>query len=174
MKNWKLIVGIAVVALVSAGIGAGVMAYFQTRNAAPVFAFRYHDMPWNRMPSREPNFPQGMRMPTGTMHELMEESLSEALDVSPEAFEKLLSESEDWEEIAVQLDLTEEQLEQRLEEARGLAIEEAIEQGYLDEDKAEWMREHMEGMWRWFRGGPPFGHHMNFFGRGGMGFHHPW
>jgi hypothetical protein len=174
MKNWKLIVGIALVALVSAGIGAGVMAYVQTRSTAPELLSRYDDMPRYRMPSRGSHYPRGLRMPPGTMHELMEESLSEALEVSPEAFEELLSESEDWEEVAEKLDLTEEQLQRRLEEARSLAIEKAVEEGDLDEYQAEWMREHMGGRWRWFGEFLPFGPRMKFFGRGGIGFHHPW
>lgn len=174
MKNWKLIVGIALVALVSAGIGAGVMAYVQTRSAAPELLPRYDDMPWHRMPTWGSTNPRGMRMPPGTMHALMEESLSEVLEVSPEALEELLSESEDWEEVAEKLDLTEEQLQRRLDEARSLAIEKAVEEGCLDEHQAEWMREHIGGRWRWFGEVLPFGHRMKFFGRGGIGFHHPW
>jgi regulator of replication initiation timing len=173
MKNWKLIVGIAVVALVSAGIGASVMAYVQSRCAAPVFAPRFYAMPFNRMPSRAPNFPQGLRKQPGAMSNLMEESLSEALGVSVEELEDLISQSEDWEEVAEQLDLTEEQLEQRLEEAHDLAIDKAVEEGYMDQEEAEWMREHMSDMWGWFDGGFPFGPRIRFFGRGGMLFHHP-
>lgn len=171
MKNWKFILGIAAVALVSAAIGAGVTGYIQSRSAARFFVPRYSDMPMNRLPARVPAFGRMPMRGAGVMHEWMEQALSEALGISHEEFEELLAESESWEEITQQLDLSEEELEARIVEAHESALDKAVEEGYLDPDEAAWMEEHMESG---FFDASPFAPWNDGFGHGYLRPHLHW
>lgn len=175
MKNWKLVLGIAAVALVSAALGAGITAYIQSRTAARLVTPPFATMPMYRSPARVPAFGRMPMMGPGVeMHEWMEEALSEALDISHEELDELFAESESREDLAQQLDLSEEDLEAHFEEAHASAIDKAVEEGYLDQDQAEWMEEHMDGMGGWFFGDAPFARWHDDFGYGHMRPHRHW
>lgn len=174
MKNWKLILGIAAVALVSAALGAGVTTYIQSRTAARAFIPPFAAMPMNRFSGLVPTFGRMPPMSPGAMREWMEEVWSEALGLSHDELEELLADSESWEDIAQQLGLSEEELAERFEEAHASALAKAVEEGYLDPDEAEWMEDHMEGKGGLYLGAAPFTRWHDDFGYGHMRPHRHW
>jgi hypothetical protein len=79
------------------------------------------------------------------MHGLMQAAIAEALGISVEELESLMESEGNPMAVALAQGLSEEEARTLLEEAHRAAIEEAVEQGLIDEDIAEHMLEHVRG-----------------------------
>jgi len=126
-----------------------------------------------------PNYPYGhgwgmMRGGSGWMgsyaqespvHEAMITSFAEALNLEPVEVEERLEAGESLWEIAEGEGLSEEEIRQTMQSVHASALEGAVESGWLTEQQAEWMAEHMQ--WMWSDGGSPYGSggHCGGFGR---------
>lgn len=83
----------------------------------------------------------------GPMHEYMVAALAEALNLTPEEIQARIEEGETPWQIAQAQGLSDEQIQELMENAHDKALVEAVEAGLLTEDQAEWMDQHMESMW---------------------------
>jgi len=83
----------------------------------------------------------------GPMHDAMIAALAEALGLTPEEVEARHDAGESLWEIAESAGLSAEEIQDLMLPAHDLALENAIVNGWLTADQAEWMNDHMEQMW---------------------------
>jgi hypothetical protein len=83
----------------------------------------------------------------GPMHQSMVSALAGALDLSVEEIESRHDAGETLWEIASAEGLSDEEIREVLDAAHDSALDDAVANGWLTEDQAEWMDEHMDGMW---------------------------
>ncbi|MDH3942712.1 MAG: hypothetical protein OEV06_01280 [Anaerolineae bacterium] len=105
----------------------------------------------------------------GPLHELMQASMAEALGISVEELEARHEAGETFFDIAIALGFDAEEARELMLAARHSAIDQAVEQGLIDEDSADGMP---HGFGRGGRGGygsecPSDGEGMNYGPRGG-------
>jgi len=85
------------------------------------------------------------------MHEFMVNALADALGLSPEEIEARHDAGETLWEIASSEGLSEEEISDLLTTAHESALDEAVSEGWLTPEQAEWMQGHMD--WMWSEGG---------------------
>ncbi len=83
----------------------------------------------------------------GPMHEAMVSALAEALDIDPEEIEQRHAAGEHIWEIASEEGLSDEEIRELMESVHDSVLEEAVANGWLTADQAEWMQGHMNWMW---------------------------
>jgi hypothetical protein len=148
MKKWLVGTLIAVAALAIVAGGA-VTAAFLSRNDVQT-----------AMPGAWYEFRMGMGRqlsPTAApMHEAFFATLAEGLGVSEDELEDRLRSGENLAEIAEAEGLGEDELDALIEEGNQEALQAAVEQGFLTQEQADWMAEHMP-LARGMRGWPMMG-----------------
>jgi CO/xanthine dehydrogenase Mo-binding subunit len=95
----------------------------------------------------------------GPMHEAMIAALAEALGLTPEELEARHDAGETMWQIAESEGLSAEEIQEFMLSAHDTALEDAVANGQLAEDQAEWMDAHMEQMWSGEYGNGGFGGH---------------
>ena len=83
----------------------------------------------------------------GPMHEAMVSALAEALNIDPEVIEERHDAGEHIWEIAAEEGLSDKEIRTLMESVHDSALEEAVANGLLTPEQADWMGEHMQGMW---------------------------
>jgi hypothetical protein len=83
----------------------------------------------------------------GPMHTYMVEGLAEALNLKPEDLQKRLEAGETPWQIAQSQGLSNGQIQQAMLEAHDKALDAAVKAGFLTQQQADWMDQHMEQMW---------------------------
>ena len=83
----------------------------------------------------------------GPMHEGMIASLAESLDLSPQEIEASHDGGESIWEIAAAEGLTDEEIRQLMFSTHDAVFTEAMNEGLLTSDQADWMNDHMNQMW---------------------------
>lgn len=161
----KIWIGIAVFSVAVLVFGAASFAYAQSRTPSPS---DYPHGPW--MMGEYEGYAGGMmgfghmgwNSESGPMHEFMVASLAEALALSPEEIEERHDAGETLWEIAAAEGLSDEEIQDLMDSAHDDALEQAVASGWLSEEQAEWMDDHMEQMWSGENG---------FYGQYGHGNH---
>ena len=98
----------------------------------------------------------------GLMHDSVTAALAEALGISEEKIETRFNAGESHWEIAASGGLNEEDIIELMSVAQKNALQDAVEQGLLTQDQADWMQTRMKTMWS--RGYGGYGGHCG--GRG--------
>lgn len=80
----------------------------------------------------------------GPMHETMLNTLADALDLTPEELEARHDAGETFWEIAEAEGLSAEEIQELMFSAHDVALEDAVANGWLTEEQAEWMDSHMQ------------------------------
>ena len=83
----------------------------------------------------------------GPMHESMIDSLAESLALTPQEIEARHDAGESIWEIAVAEGLTDEEISELMFSSHDAALEDAVLEGLLTPEQADWMNEHMNQMW---------------------------
>lgn len=91
----------------------------------------------------------------GWMHEYMVSALAEQLGMTPEDLQKQIDAGQAPYQIAQAKGLTDVQIQDIMLKAHDAALEKAVAAGALTQEQADWMDQHMEGMWQ--NGGAGFG-----------------
>jgi pyrroloquinoline quinone (PQQ) biosynthesis protein C len=99
----------------------------------------------------------------GPMHDDMIASLADALGLPAAEIEARHDAGETLWEIAEAEGLSAEEIQELMFSAHNIALEEAVDNGWLTQEQAEWMDGHMEKMWE---GGSHCGG-SGYFGTGG-------
>ncbi len=105
----------------------------------------------------------GMYGEEGPMHEAMIAAVAEALGLSPEEIEARHDAGETIWDIAAAQGLTDEEIRDLMLTAHDSALEQAVAEGWLTAEQAEWMDAHMESMWN-----GEYGNHCGGSGWGNM------
>lgn len=82
-----------------------------------------------------------------SMHEYMIEELADALGFTTDEINERIQAGETPWQIALEEGLTEEQIQELMEDAHDQALQAAVEDGEITQEQADWMDEHMEDMW---------------------------
>ncbi len=143
MKKW-IIVGISIVAL-SALAGFAWVGHVFAQSPTPPY----------------PNQPYGMMggygmMGAGSygpMHVEMVAALADALQLSPDEVQTRMNNGETPWQIAQDQGLTSEQAQQIILDAHDKALDQAVRDGLLTQEQADWMDQHMESIWSGSEGG---------------------
>jgi len=88
----------------------------------------------------------------GPMHEAMVTAVAEALGLTPDEIEARHDAGETLWQIAEAEGLSAEEIQDLMLSAHDAALEDAVVNGWLTQEQADWMDSHMEGMWE---GGSP-------------------
>ena len=91
----------------------------------------------------------------GWMHEYMVSALAEQPGVTPEELQKQIDAGQTPYQIAQAKGLTDAQVQDVMLKAHDAALDKAVAAGALTQEQADWMDQHMEGMWQ--NGGQGFG-----------------
>jgi hypothetical protein len=83
----------------------------------------------------------------GPMHDAMVSSLADALELSPDEIDARHDAGETLWEIAEAEGLSAEEIQELMFSAHYIALEDAVANGWLTQEQAEWMDAHMEQMW---------------------------
>ncbi len=83
----------------------------------------------------------------GPMHEVMIDSLAQSLNLSPEEIEARHDAGESIWEIAEAEGLSEAEIRELMVSAHDTVLENAVSEGWLTQEQAVWMDEHMNQMW---------------------------
>ncbi len=89
----------------------------------------------------------GMYGEEGPMHDAMIAAVAEALDLSPEEIEARHDAGETIWDIAAAQGLSDDDIRELMFTAHDSALEQAVAEGWLTAEQAEWMDSHMESMW---------------------------
>lgn len=92
----------------------------------------------------------------GPMHEAMVAAVADALGLTPEEIETRHDSGETLWEIADAEGLSTEEIQELMSSAHDAALEDAVANGWLTQEQADWMNSHMEQMWE---DGSPCGSH---------------
>jgi hypothetical protein len=147
MKAWKIGLVVGLVAILAAG---ATVAFAQGENPPDADACQHGD------PFRQKfgmgDGPRGLEGPRpdmegarGELHELLFSAFAEALDMSVEELEAQLETEKGLMGVALAQGLSEDEARSLFEEVRANAVQEALEQGLIDEEQAERMLEHPFG-----------------------------
>jgi hypothetical protein len=96
----------------------------------------------------------GLNGEEGPMHETMVTAVADALGMAPEEIETRHDAGESLWQIAAAEGLSAEEIQDLMFSAHDAALEEAVANGWLTQEQADWMDSHMEQMWE---GGSPCG-----------------
>jgi len=102
----------------------------------------------------------------GPMHDDMVAALADALGLSPEEVEARHDAGETLWDIAAGQGLSPEEINDLMLSLHDKALDEAVDEGWLTSDQAEWMDAHMEDM----MGGNYYGGMMNYNGAAGSAY----
>jgi hypothetical protein len=162
MRKWLIGVIIVVVALglmAGGAVTAAILSRDEARavTARPVLGLRMH-------------LGQEGEWAPGPMHEAFFGALAAGLGITEEDLEDRLQSGESLSEIADAEGLSDDELDSLLSEANEASLQAAVDQGFLTQEQADWMAEHMPlmrgtrgwmmmpgfqsalrrgGMWRW-------------------------
>ena len=100
----------------------------------------------------------------GPMHEAMVAVIADALDITPEEIEARHDAGETMWQIAEAEGLSAEEIQALMFSAHDFALEDAVADGWMTEEQAEWMDAHMNQMWSGDYENGDFGGHCG--GRG--------
>jgi hypothetical protein len=155
MKRTLLVVGIVSIAVLV--FGAAGFAYAQSQTPETFFGHgpgmmgNYEDFDHSTMMGGYGHgIGHGMMGGNGEygpMHESMITALAEALDLSPEELEDRHDAGETLWEIAEAEGLNAEELQELMTTTHDSALEDAVANGLMTEEQAEWMVAHMDQMW---------------------------
>ena len=95
----------------------------------------------------------------GPMHDAMIAALAEALGLTPEELEARHDAGETMWQIAESEGLSAEEIQELMLSAHDTALEDAVANGLLTEEQADWMDTHMDQMWNGEYGNSGFGGH---------------
>lgn len=150
----KFLIGVVVFSVLVVALGVAGFAYAQNQtppNPSAEYPFGYGPMAgfgghgYGMM-----GFGYGMRAwngEEGPMHEAMVTALSEALGLSVEEIESRHDAGETLWEIAEAQGLSSEEVRELILSAHDSALAEAVTNGWLTQEQADWMDENMERMW---------------------------
>jgi len=147
MKKWLVVGGMTIVALAAVAAGLGLGTYV---------AFAQDETPTPPWPGSGPRGMMGGRWTDegyGPMHESMVAAMAEVLDLTAEQLEEKLADGRTMAEIAEAQGLSLEEFRAAMTEARQTAMQAAVEQGLLTQEQYDWMQQRMQGAWG--RGGCP-------------------
>jgi hypothetical protein len=97
---------------------------------------------WNRNFSGQ-NDPENY----GPMHEAMISGLAQAFNLTPEDLEARHEAGETMWDLAQDLGLTQEEFQAAMIQARTEGLNQAVADGVISQEQADWMLERMNGMW---------------------------
>lgn len=83
----------------------------------------------------------------GPMHELMIDTLAQKLNLSPQEIETRHDAGESIWEIAQAEGLSDEEIQDLMFSVHDTVLESAVSEGWLTQEQADWMNEHMNQMW---------------------------
>jgi hypothetical protein len=143
MKKILWISALALIAVAVLGVAGFAYAQTQTPPDAPLFGFG--------MMRRNGGFGPGMmrgwgQAGYGPMHTYMVETFAEALGLTPEELQARLDDGETMYTIAQAQGLSDEEFSTLMVEARTKALEDAVADGVLTQEQADWMVQHMAQM----------------------------
>jgi len=149
-KAWKVAAIVGLVAVLAAGASV-VFAQGEgpnppgdgTNPCSPRGPFERH-LDGDEAPSGPRGERPGAEGDHSEMHALMVSSLADALGMSVEEFESQLQAEKGPVSVATAQGLSQEEAQSLFEQARADAIQQAVEQGLLDEEQAQRMLEHMQ------------------------------
>lgn len=95
----------------------------------------------------------------GPMHESMVAALAETLELPVDEIEARHESGETLWEIAETEGLTADEIRELMSSAHDIALEDAVANGWMSEEQAEWMDDHMEQRWLGDGTGTGFGGH---------------
>jgi len=81
---------------------------------------------------------------TGPLHTTMVSTFAEKLGMSVEDLNAALAEGKTMWQIASEQGLSSDEITTLMQEARGAALEQAVADGALTQEQADWMQEHMQ------------------------------
>lgn len=145
MKTWKLALGIVAIVLALGTVG---VAFAQgPTQPTPQPTSDEVDTPLGFGRGRGSGMGWGGRWDghEGPLHEAMIETFAEALDISEEDLEARLEAGETMAQIAQSQGLSLDEFRDLWVEAREKAIAAALEDGSLTQEQADWMLDHMGG-----------------------------
>lgn len=157
----KTLIGISVLAIVALSLGVAGFVYAQGQPPTPDSPYGrgmldgYHGYGRGMMGGYGLMGPgmMGWNGADGPMHEAMIAALADALGASPEEVEARHDAGETLWDIAAAYGLNAEEIQELMFTAHDAALEEAVEEGWLPQEQAEWMDEHMDQMWNGEFGG---------------------
>ncbi len=83
----------------------------------------------------------------GPMQQYMVDAFAKALNLTPEQLQTRIDNGETPYQIAQSQGLSQEQIQQVIEDAHDQALDQAVKDGTLTQAQADWMDQHMESMW---------------------------
>lgn len=137
------------------GPGAGMMG-----SGRGMMGGRWSTTPYNQVYSGD----------EGPMHEYMISALAERFNLTPESLEARHEAGETMWDIAQDQGLTEEQFQDAMLQARSEAMNQAVADGVISQEQADWMLSRMNRMWQYGFGpgsGSCPGRYGDFQGRPG-------
>jgi hypothetical protein len=149
MKKTLLVVGIVSIAV----LAFGVVGFAYAQNQTPENPYGsgmmgdYDGHGHGMMGSFGHGMGSGMMDEYGPMHESMVAALAEALNLSPEVLETRHDAGETLWEIAEAEGLGDEEIQELMFSTHDLALDDAIANGLMTTEQAEWMDAHMDQMW---------------------------
>jgi hypothetical protein len=145
MKAWKVVLIVGVIATLA--VGAGV-AFAQGDNPPPGERLKPRWFSDSNERPRSMNPRGGEPLLEGEpfeLHTLMLTTLANELDLSPEELEAQLEAEGGMMAVLLAQGYSFEDARELLLEVHSEAIQEAVEQGLIDEDQADWLLERMQG-----------------------------
>jgi hypothetical protein len=154
----KILIGVIILVVAVLALGIGSFAYAQDQTPptpeypyGPGMMGNYDGFGYGRgmMGGYGGGFSSmmGWNGEEGPMHDAMVGALAEALGITPEEVEARHDAGESLWQIAAAEGLTDEEIRDVMLSAHDLALEDAVADGWLPEEQAEWMDTHMEQMW---------------------------
>lgn len=152
----KLLIAVSVVGVVGALFAAGVaFAQTQTPPAGAGYGRGPGAMPggrggmmWGEAPMGGPHLGQGGRGELMLMHTDMVAAFAEALDLEADVINERLAAGETMREIALAEGLSEAEFLSVMQTARAQALTQAVADGVLSQEQADWMLSRGGGMGR--------------------------
>jgi hypothetical protein len=161
----KTVIAVVLVAVVAVALGSAGYVYAQTStppapgtSTGPGLMMRGRGMM------------QGFRGTDGygPMHDEMVAAMADKLGVTVDQLNTELNGGKTMWQIAEEKGLTQEQFTQLMKDARTQALDEAVKNGDLTQEQADWMKQRMNGTTGFGRGGCMGNGGGRGFGRGGM------
>ena len=145
MKKFLVISAVAILAILVLGVSG--FAYAQAQTPPPPDYPNYGPGMMGRWGGR--GFGQGMmggwgQGGYGPMHEYMEDAFAEALNLTHEELEAKLADGETMWSIAQAQGLSDEEIADLMVNARTKALEQAVADGVLTKEQADWMTQRMQ------------------------------
>lgn len=165
MKKTLLIVAVLSVTVLTLGLAG----YAYAQDKTPEYPYGPGMMGAYGGHSVMAGYGMGWNGEEGPMHEAMVAAVAEALGLTPEEIETRHDAGETLWEIAEAEGLSAEEIQDLMSSTHDAALEDAVANGDLTQEQADWMDAHMEQMWE---GGSPCGNQggTSFMPhRGGMG-----